>query len=84
MKAHIPQTDSIEELAAYWDSHDLTDVEDQLEEVPGKVFQRSLDSVAVPLTPAEREALQRIAAARGLGEAAIIYEWVKESSSGPN
>jgi hypothetical protein len=29
----LPQTDSIEELARFWDSHDLTDFEDQLEEV---------------------------------------------------
>jgi hypothetical protein len=29
----IPQTDSIEELARFWDAHDLTDFEDELEEV---------------------------------------------------
>ena len=27
----IPQTDSIEELAQFWDLHDLTDFEDELE-----------------------------------------------------
>jgi hypothetical protein len=35
----IPETDSIEELARFWDSHDLTDFEDQLEEVTDPVFQ---------------------------------------------
>jgi len=35
----IPETDSVEELARFWDSHDLTDFEDQLEEVPEPVFQ---------------------------------------------
>jgi hypothetical protein len=29
----LPQTDLIEELAKFWDIHDLTDFEDQLEEV---------------------------------------------------
>jgi hypothetical protein len=26
----LPQTDSIEELAKFWDAHDLIDFEDQL------------------------------------------------------
>jgi len=29
----IPETDSIQELAQFWDTHDLTDFEDELEEV---------------------------------------------------
>lgn len=36
----IPQTDSIQELARFWDTHDLTDFEDQLEEVNEPVFER--------------------------------------------
>jgi hypothetical protein len=34
----VPETDSIEELAKFWDAHDVTDFEDQLEEVPEPVF----------------------------------------------
>ena len=30
---HLPKTDSIQELAQFWDTHDLTDFEDELEEV---------------------------------------------------
>ena len=29
----LPQTDSIQELARFWDAHDLTGFEDELEEV---------------------------------------------------
>jgi hypothetical protein len=29
----IPQTDVINELAKFWDTHDLTDFQDELEEV---------------------------------------------------
>ena len=36
----IPQTDSIRELAQFWDTHDLSDFEDQLEEVAEPVFER--------------------------------------------
>ena len=35
----IPQTDSIEELAHFCDTHDSTDFEDELEEVSEPVFE---------------------------------------------
>lgn len=39
-KKEIPQTDSIQELAHFWDTHDVTDFEDQLEEVKEPVFEQ--------------------------------------------
>jgi len=36
----LPQTDSIDELARFWDTHDVADFEDQLEEVAEPVFER--------------------------------------------
>jgi hypothetical protein len=39
-KPRLPTTDSIEELASFWDTHDLTDFEDQLEVVAEPVFAR--------------------------------------------
>lgn len=36
----IPNTDSIDELARFWDTHDVTEFEDQLEEVTETVFER--------------------------------------------
>lgn len=75
----IPKTDSIRELAEFWDIHDLTDFEDQLEEVSEPVFARQMaDGIRVPLTPEERAAIRRIAADRGVAEAMLIREWVKE------
>jgi hypothetical protein len=77
MKARIPTTDSIEELARFWDSHDVTDFEAELEEVSGAVLARPV-AIPVPLTPTERDALRRIAMSRGVAEATLILEWVKE------
>ncbi|HLG15697.1 MAG TPA: hypothetical protein VJH03_14520 [Blastocatellia bacterium] len=37
--ANIPNTDSIEELARFWDTHDLAHFEDELEEVTEPVFE---------------------------------------------
>jgi hypothetical protein len=41
----IPNSDSIHELAQFWDSHDLTDFEDQLEEVTEPIFERKPETV---------------------------------------
>ena len=44
----IPLTDSIRELARFWDTHDLTDFEGALEEVPEPVFDRGVEET-VPI-----------------------------------
>ncbi len=48
----IPQTDSIQELARFWDTNDVTDFEDELDEVTEPVFERE-SVVEVQLTPEE-------------------------------
>jgi predicted DNA binding CopG/RHH family protein len=70
----IPQTDSIEELARFWDTHDLTDFEDQLEEVTEPVFERI--TVRVHLQPKEIEAVKEIAKSKGIDSSGLIREWV--------
>jgi hypothetical protein len=75
----IPETDSIEELAKFWDTHDLTDFEDQLEEVPEPSFQGEPGKrLSIHLNAKELESLRRLASARGLEEAVLIREWVLE------
>jgi hypothetical protein len=73
----IPHTDSIEELARFWDTHDLTDVEDALEEVTEPVFEHSA-VVKIHLQPQEIEAVQEIAKNKGIGSAELIREWILE------
>jgi hypothetical protein len=77
MKPQIPKTDSIEELARFWDTHDVTDFSDELEEVKTPVFQRA-DTVRVPLTAKEHDTLKKLASTRGLDESTLIHEWVRE------
>lgn len=75
----LPDTDSIRELAAFWDAHEVTQFGDQLVEVAGPVFARPSDGgVTVPLSMEERSALRGVAAARGVDEAALIQAWVRE------
>jgi hypothetical protein len=39
-KVRLPKTDSIEDLARFWDTHDLTDFQNQLEVVDEPIFVR--------------------------------------------
>jgi len=80
MEKVIPQIDSIQELARFWDTHDLTDFEDQLEEVRESVFERS--TVRIRFRPDEVEAIKNLARARGISDSNLIREWVLERIHG--
>jgi predicted DNA binding CopG/RHH family protein len=73
----LPQTDSIDELARFWDTHDLTDFQEELEEVAEPVFQRAT-SFRVHLESEEAEAVKKIARARGIEHEQLLREWVLE------
>jgi len=75
----LPHTDSIRELAEFWDTHDVTDFADELEEVGERVFaRRPAAGVMVSLTTGELKVLRDLAASRGIDEAALIRSWVQE------
>ena len=74
---NIPQTDSIDELARFWDTHDLTEFEDQLEEVTEPVFERE-KVVQVHLPTQEAEAVESMARSEGLDVAELIRTWIAE------
>lgn len=73
----LPQSDSIQELAQFWDTHDVTDFEDDLEEVAEPVFEREA-TVTIHLSSADAVAVNEIAKAKGLNDAELIREWVVE------
>jgi len=75
----IPQTDSVAELARFWDTHDLTEFDDELEEVKERAFERSGQCfVHVRLRPDEAAALHRIAKSKGVEDTELVSEWVQE------
>lgn len=75
-KSILPETDSITELAAYWDTHDLTDHENELEEVTNPFETRTV--VEIPLDGAQMANAQRIADSRGITLPTIIQLRVGE------
>ncbi len=76
-KQRLPQIDSIEALAHFWDSHDLAEFEDELVEVDDPVFE--LDTtLTIHLQPKEAQAVKKMAASQGVPDTDLIYQWVRE------
>lgn len=73
----LPQTDSIQELANFWDTHDVTEFEDELEEVGERVFERNTE-ITVHLETDDANAVRTMAKSRGVGDAELIRQWVLE------
>lgn len=71
----LPQIDSVEELARFWDTHDLTDFEDDLEETTPPVFVRG-DSIQLHLRSSEAKAIRKLAASKGVSQGELIRQWV--------
>ena len=72
-KQRLPNTDSIEELARFWDTHDLTDFEEDLEEAAEPVFVRAKGtSLSIDLQPTEAQHLRRIARSKGVNETTVL------------
>jgi predicted DNA binding CopG/RHH family protein len=76
-KGRIPRTDSIQELAEFWDTHDSTDFEDELVEVTEPVFERPA-RIEVRLPPEEAAAVRQLARSKGITQQQLIREWVAE------
>lgn len=74
---HLPNTDSISELAAFWQAHDLTDFDDELEEVTTPVFQQA-DRFQVRLSSRDARALRSKARQAQLSEGELLSQWVHE------
>lgn len=79
-KSALPKIDAIEKLAEFWDSHDLNDFDDQLEEVSEPVFVRRT-AIKVLLEAHEVEAVERIARVKGVSPEELIHAWIAQKVS---
>jgi len=80
-KSRLPKTDSIEKLAEFWDTHDLTDFEDELEEVTEAAFVRA-PAIKVHLESRDAKAVEQMAHAKGISREELIRAWVLEKLAG--
>lgn len=75
--SHLPKTDSIAELAEFWQSHEVNDFEEELEEVATPVFQQ-VDQLHVRLSVSDARALRSRARQAHLSEGELVSKWVHE------
>lgn len=76
-KFQLPKTDSIKKLAEFWDTHDLTDFEEELEKVTEPVLVRR-SAIKVPLESREVEAVEQMARAKGVSREELNRAWVRQ------
>jgi predicted DNA binding CopG/RHH family protein len=73
-KVKIPTFKSYEEEAAWWDSHDLTEIEG-LKPVNAEVFIQG-QTIAIRLQRTLMEQLQRLADQQGVKPTTLVHQWI--------
>ena len=80
VESRIPTFGTVEEEAAFWDTHSFEEFADELEEVDDHRFVaiRTTDGLTVRFAGAELAALDAAAAEAGMGPGALACSWVLE------
>jgi hypothetical protein len=79
--SRLPRTDSIQELASFRDTHDVTEFDEELEDVSERVFERDVD-ITVQLKTDAAKAVREMAKLRGVPDSELICEWILEKIAG--
>lgn len=74
----IPAFQNIEEEAAFWDAHSITDFMEESKPVEVTVSKNLSDPLTVRLEPEDRAEVARRAKAKGVGPSTLVRMWVKE------
>jgi hypothetical protein len=74
----IPAFNSIEEEAAFWDTHDVTDFLDESTPVRVTIGQELAERLTLRLDEADRRELAKRARAMGVGPSTLARRWLKE------
>lgn len=74
----IPSFNTIEEEAAFWDTHDVTDYLDESQPADLTVKPELAEKLTLRLERTDREALHRRAKQIGVGPSTLARIWLKE------
>ena len=77
-KQRIPEFASIEEEAAFWDTHSTTDYEDEFKPVRVRFAKKLSEGLTIRLDPDTLEKVRAEAHERGIGATTLIRMWVLE------
>mgnify|MGYP000350738565 CR=1 FL=1 len=76
-RTSLSKSGSLQELAEFWDTHDLTDFEDQIYEVHFEVDIRSRKHY-VAIDPDLITEVRRVARSRGLSTESLVNLWLQQ------
>jgi hypothetical protein len=82
-KVKIPRTDSIKELARFFETHDSTQIEDEVHEVTGPIF-IPRNSILVRLEPRQAAIVKKLAKTQGISEERLVHRWIAQHLAGLN
>jgi len=74
----IPEFATLEEEAAFWDTHSTADYEDEFRPVRARFAKRLSTGVTIRLDPDTLQKLRTLAQERGIGPTTLIRMWVLE------
>ncbi len=74
----IPAFQNIEEEAAFWDAHSISDFMEASKPVEVQVSNNLSDPLTVRLDPEDRAEIVRRAKAKGVGPSTLVRMWVKD------
>jgi len=77
-KSRIPEFASIEEEAAFWDTHDTTDFEDEFKPVKVHFAKNLSEGISIRLDPETLEQLRTEAHEKGIGPTTLARMWILE------
>ena len=79
--AKIPEFKTLDEAAAFWDTHDFEDYVDDTEVVTFEVhIPRWRKSLTIPVEPQVYEQIEALAARRGIRVESLVSSWLKEKA----
>jgi hypothetical protein len=76
--SRIPDFQSREEEAAFWDTHDFTEFLDETRPVKLRVAKNLSEGLTVRLDRRDREELERRATEQGIGPSTLVRMWIKD------
>jgi hypothetical protein len=78
--AKLPKFETLDEIVAFWDTHDFTNYLDEMEEVDLEVGLpgHTPESLHVPLDEVLMRRLREIAAERGLSSGELARLWLED------
>ncbi len=74
----IPEFNSVEEEAEFWDTHDTTEFENEFRPVKVRFAQNLSEGLTIRLDPETLSKLRQKAHEQGIGPSTLIRMWVME------